>query len=513
MLQGEVHPAGLGDVPLQGVGDGGGVGGRVGGQPAGEALAHAGAFDAGGLIRLGGEPVLLQAADGIRHRGCVARREGLTDGGEPGLESAAQDRARRHGLLRAELPGQGGRPVEHDASGAACFASLIGVGATGAVPGGQQRGHVLLGGSSEDGHQDVELVTGRRGLVAEVAFGAAPRPVRLGGGLGVLPQGRAHQAEGGGVRAALGVDEGEQGASGEARLVLLAEEGGQSGAFGTAQGEEPFGGSGAGRPVQQGLGVEPVVAGAARAALGVVAAQAHAALGERGEGVLAGQPAAGHGRPAAGRGGVEQGLGGPVDVLEPWVYLPGAERLTDDVPAVDRVDAHLVDAGEDRRVEFVLLPVSEDDQHSGPGAAACQMVEDDFVDGERGRRDRHAGRAALAPGGLGGPVPLRCGPQQHDPTPALAVPREGGGKGRLGGQILGDGRGVQSDRARDSGDGVRHSMTCQVISMVASGWRAASSDSSAWRSATARRTVVLRRPDFRAVPPLAGEDVSCDGVV
>ncbi|MFJ6680263.1 BREX-2 system phosphatase PglZ [Streptomyces werraensis] len=155
----------------------------------------------------------------------------------------------------------------------------------------------------------------------------------------MLPQRRADEAEGGGVRAALGVDEGEQGPAGEARLILLAEKGSQSGAFGATKGEEPFGGSGPGRPVQQGLGVEPVVAGAARAALNVVAAQAQAALGERGEGVLAGQPAAGHGRPAAGRGGVEQGLGGPVDVLEPGVYLPGAERVTDDVPAVDRVDA------------------------------------------------------------------------------------------------------------------------------------------------------------------------------
>lgn len=426
VFQGEVRPAGLGDVPLYGVGDGGGVGGRVGGQPAGEALAHAGAFDTGGLFRLGGEPVVLQAADGVRHRGRVARREGLADGGEPGLESAAQDGARRHGLLRAEPAGQRGRPVEHGAGGAARLTGLVGVGAAGAVSGRRQRGHVLLGGPPEDGHQDVEPVADHRGLVAEVAFGPTTGPVGLGGGLGMLPQRRAHQAEGGGVRAAFGVDEGEQGTAGETCLVLLAEEGGQSGAFGAAQGEEPFGGAGPGRPVQQGLGVEPVVAGAARAVLGVVAAQAQAALGERGEGVLAGQPAAGDGRPAArgGRSGVEECLGGPVDVLEPGVCLPGAERLTDDVPAVDRVDAQLVDAGEDRRVEFVLLPVGEDDQDRGAGTAARKVVEDEFVDGERRRRHRDTGRTALAPDGLGGAVPLGRGPQQHDPAPALDVPRQ-----------------------------------------------------------------------------------------
>lgn len=327
----------------------------------------------------------------------------------------------------------------------------------------------------------------------------------------MLPQCRAHEAEGGGVLAALGVDECEQGSAGEARLVLLAEEGSQSGTLGSAQGEEPFGGAGPGRPVQQGLCVEPVVAGAARAALGVVAAQAQAALGERGEGVLAGQPAAGHGGPAAGRGGVEERLGGPVDVLEPGVYLPGAERLADDVPAVDRVDAQLVDAGENRRVEFVLLPVGEDDQDGGTGAAGRQVVEDEFVDGERRRRHRDAGRTALAPGGFGGSVPLGCGPQQHGPASAPAVPCQGGDEGGLRGQVLGDGRGVQPDRSGNGDSGVRHSTTRQVISMVASGWRTARSDSSAWRSVTARAAVVRRPPDVRAVPaPPEEVGVSCE---
>ncbi len=445
-----------------------------------------------------------QATDGVGRRGRVARREGPADGGEPGLEPVAQDGAGGHGLLRAELAGQGGCPVEHDAGGAACLAGLVGLGA-GAVSDGQQRGDVLLGGPAEDGHQGVELVAGGGGLVTEVAFGAAPGAVRLGGRFGVLPQCRADEAEGGGVRAAFGVDEGEQGAAGEARLVLLAEEGGQPGAFGAAQSEEPFGGAGPGRPVQQGLGVEAVVAGVAPAALGVVAAQAQAALGERGEGVLAGQPAAGHGRPAAGRSGVEQGFGGPVDVLESGVRLPGTERLADDVPAVDRVDAQFVDAGEDRRVQFVLLAVGEDDQDGGAGAAARQVVEDEFVDGERGGRHRHARRAALAPDGCGGAVPLGCGPQQHDPSALLLLSGQGGFEARLGGQVLGDGRRVQTDRARSHGGGVRHSMTCQVISMVAFGLRAARSASSAWRSSTARDTVVLRRPDFRAVPPFPEE--------
>ncbi len=197
----------------------------------------------------------------------------------------------------------------------------------------------------------------------------------------MLPQGRADQAEGGGVRAAFGGDEGEEGASGEARLVLLAEEGRESGALPT-QPEQPFGRAGPGRPVQQRLRVEPVVAGAAGAVLGVVAAEAKAALGEGREGVLPGQPPAGYGRPAAGRGGVEQGFGGPVDAFEARVDLPGAERLPHHVPAVDAVDALLVGAGEDRRVEFVLLPVGEDDEDGGAGAAARQVVEDERVDGE-----------------------------------------------------------------------------------------------------------------------------------
>lgn len=199
----------------------------------------------------------------------------------------------------------------------------------------------------------------------------------------MLPEGSADEAEGSGVRAALGVDESEHGTSGETGLVLFGEEGGQSGTLGTTQPRQALGGARPGRPMQQGLRVEPVVAGALCAALGVVAAEAQATLGERRQGVLTGQPAAGHRRPAAGRGGVEQGFGGPIDVPEARVDLPGAERFSYDVPAVDRVDAQLVDAGEDRRVEFVLFAIGEDDQNSGAGAPTRQMVEDEFVDGER----------------------------------------------------------------------------------------------------------------------------------
>ena len=233
VLQGQVHPAGLGDVPGdRGLdrtgprGDGGAFGGGFGGEPPRQPLRHPGAFDPGHARRGRGRA---GACAGPSPHG--RRSSGsLLASARPAAANRASSPSASTGLVRAarSAPNWRTRSAARSSVEPAQPARLAGRGlaVTGTGPASsrpetnssQDRPNAAASASSASPRAG--------GSLAEPALGPPSRPVVLGvGRSAACCHSAAHtRPKATASGAVFGVDQGEQRPSGEPGLVLLAEE-------------------------------------------------------------------------------------------------------------------------------------------------------------------------------------------------------------------------------------------------------------------------------------------------